>query len=98
MKWIKEKSQTDDNIDTEGYTTEELFTYLENYDYITQIKGHRYSIEMCKEPIELLKRVVKVWREEYPKEDEKMIIEEFGDLGEPCETLNLIEKFLKENE
>ena len=79
-------------MDTEGYTTEELFTYLENHDYITRIKGRRYSIEMCKEPIELLKRVVKLFRAEYRREIEKAIMKEFGDLGEHYETLNLIEE------
>ena len=98
MNWIKEQSQTDDNIDTSGYSTEELFTYLENHNYITQIKGRRYTVEMCKEPIELLQRVIRVFREEFPKKIEKIIIREFGDLGEPYETLDLIEKFLEENE
>ncbi len=51
--------------------------------------------DLCKEPVALLKRVIRVFREEYPKEIEKAIIKEFGDAGKPCETLNLIEGYLE---
>ncbi len=44
---------------------------------------------------QLFRRVIKVFREEFPKEIEKFIIKEFGDLDEPYETLDLIEEYLE---
>ena len=51
----------------------------------------------CKKPIKFLQRVVKVLREDvgFTEDNARAIQEEFGDLGEPYETLKIIEDYLK---
>ena len=98
MSTIKHDKDLDSGSD---FSDEELFKYLADHpDYITKIKGNMSSWLICEEPIKLLKRVVKILREDvgFTKENAKIIQEEFyEDAGEPYETLDLIEKFLKRN-
>ena len=84
------------------YSEQKILEYLIDHpDYVVHIRGSKHSVALCKKPIELLQRVAKVLREDvgFTKEKARIIQEEFyEDIGEPYETLNLIEDYLKENE
>jgi len=72
--------------------------WYEHYDEVLE-KWFFVCSEDCVKAIKyklLLMKILKIFRKEFPRENDEELIEEFGDLGQPRTILREIEKLLEE--